>query len=156
MISEIEREAHQSRRMVELARKLAEECPNTWRWGDGDGGAIINAVFRAFEEAGLREEPQPYNDTRCTCSTHPMEEDDAGQTLYCFYNRGGELLYVGVAENPFARWSRHAKDKPWFGEVSRFETEWFPDRDSVIAAERRAIKVESPKYNIIHNRLEVR
>lgn len=149
MTSEIDVEAQQSRRMQELAQQLIKECPMTWRWGDGDGGAIINAIFRASEEAGLRKEPQPHNH-RCNCGNHD-ESGEEGQILYRFYNRSGELLYIGITDNPFARWARHSKDKTWFPEVARFETDWFPDRPSVIAAERHAITTEKPKYNIIYS-----
>lgn len=154
--AEIELEVRQSRRVSEIAQMLVAECANTWRWGNSDGGFIINAIYAAFEKAGLRNDPQVYMHGACGCGNPAPMEEEVGQTLYRFYNRGGELLYVGVAENPFKRWQQHSKDKPWFGEVSRFETDWFPDRPSVLAAERRAIKVESPKYNVIHNEVGVK
>lgn len=148
---EISLEAWQSRRVSEIAQMLVDECANTWRWGNSDGGFIISTIYAAFEAADLRNDPQIYTYGTCGCGNPAPMEDEIGQTLYRFYNRGGELLYVGVAENPFKRWQQHSKDKAWFGEVSRFETDWFPTRESVLAAERRAIKIESPKYNIIHS-----
>lgn len=70
--------------------------------------------------------------------------------LYRFYDRAGELLYVGITRDPGARWSRHAADKPWWHQVQRIAIEPMPDRAIALAAERDAIKAENPRYNIVH------
>lgn len=79
----------------------------------------------------------------------------AGQFLYRLYSRSGELLYVGVTDNCLRRWKEHSKIQPWWSEVHRLTQDWFPDRTSVEAAERRAIQVERPVHNKTHNRGEL-
>lgn len=74
----------------------------------------------------------------------------AMHALYRFYDAGGDLLYVGITNNPSRRWGRHAEDKPWWIEVDRIEIERHPDRPSVLIAERDAIKAELPRYNVVH------
>lgn len=72
---------------------------------------------------------------------------DRQQTLYRFFNKSNELLYVGITSNPFARMSGHASDKHWFAEVTHATFEHYPTRKAVDAAETRAIRSEYPKYN---------
>ena len=73
------------------------------------------------------------------------------QTLYRARNQQGRLLYVGVAKDWGARWSGHRADKPWFPEVARIDLESYPDRASVLAAEKVAIQSERPLYNKVYN-----
>lgn len=68
--------------------------------------------------------------------------------LYRFYGDDGALLYVGITHNPGARFSQHMADKPWWVDVRGITMERYPDRPSVLAAERRAIEVESPRHNL--------
>jgi predicted GIY-YIG superfamily endonuclease len=76
-----------------------------------------------------------------------------GEThLYRFYDDSGNLLYVGVTNSLESRFSQHQKDKPWYHQVSEIKTETYPTRDAALWAERDAIKLEKPIYNIIHNR----
>lgn len=70
--------------------------------------------------------------------------------LYRFFDAGGDLLYVGITNDPGRRWGRHSNSKPWWHEVDRIEIERYPDRTSVLAAERKAIQEESPRYNVVH------
>ena len=72
--------------------------------------------------------------------------------LYRFFDSDGALLYVGITVNLPARLSRHRDEKEWWVDVVRVSIEWFPDRDSVLAAEKAAIRSEQPRYNIQHNR----
>ncbi|MFM9780438.1 GntR family transcriptional regulator [Streptomyces scabiei] len=70
--------------------------------------------------------------------------------LYRLYDSHGVLLYIGATNNPVARWSKHAADKPWWGDVSRQEIEWHGDRPAALKAEKSAIREEQPKYNSEH------
>jgi predicted GIY-YIG superfamily endonuclease len=70
--------------------------------------------------------------------------------LYRFFDAGGDLLYIGITNDPGRRWGRHATDKPWWIEVDRIELERYPDRTSVLDAEQKAIKEERPRYNVLH------
>lgn len=81
----------------------------------------------------------------------PEPEQDL-QVLYRFWGKDGTLLYVGITFRPNARWKAHSKDKPWWSEVVTITLEFHPDRESVEAAEREAIRSERPKYNVVHNR----
>lgn len=72
--------------------------------------------------------------------------------LYRFFDKDDRLLYVGITLNPGARWKQHSKDKPWWHEVARVTVEHFPDRETVLEAERAAIITERPLHNVVHNR----
>ena len=71
--------------------------------------------------------------------------------LYRFWNAAGDLLYVGISVNPYGRFEQHQADKPWWGEVAKITMQPYPDRESVLAAERDAIECEHPAYNVQHN-----
>lgn len=68
--------------------------------------------------------------------------------LYRFYSDDGRLLYVGISKNPGKRFDQHSQEKSWWPEVRGITVEWYPDRESVVSAERRAIEIERPRYNI--------
>ena len=67
--------------------------------------------------------------------------------LYRFYSDSGQLLYVGITNNPGNRFSQHETDKPWWHEVAVISVEKHESRADALAAEVRAINVESPRYN---------
>lgn len=71
--------------------------------------------------------------------------------LYRMFSAEDELLYVGLTCNPTRRMENHSSSKPWWSTVARIEMEHFPDRPSVKAAERAAIKSEKPAHNIRMN-----
>lgn len=69
--------------------------------------------------------------------------------LYRFYNDGGQLLYVGITNDPPRRMKRHSEKKSWWPKVRGLTFDWYPDRSSVLAAEKRAIRIENPLHNIV-------
>ena len=69
--------------------------------------------------------------------------------VYRCYSDGGELLYVGETGDLGKRLADHAK-KLWFVQVRGITLEWYADELEALKAERRAIHVEHPKYNIQH------
>ncbi len=71
--------------------------------------------------------------------------------LYRMYGAKGALLYVGITNCPELRFSQHACDKPWWGEVKRIDKMWLPSRDDAERTEKYAIRTEHPLYNIEHN-----
>jgi hypothetical protein len=73
------------------------------------------------------------------------------ETLYRFYAKDGQLLYVGVTMNPPDRFKDHRHQKEWWPMVSGITMETYDSRAAVLDAERRAIKIEHPKYNVQHN-----
>lgn len=70
------------------------------------------------------------------------------QTLYRFWDSGGDLLYVGISVRPWDRWKQHRGDKPWWEEVASVTLQNFATREDVEAAEIAAIRSENPRYNI--------
>lgn len=73
------------------------------------------------------------------------------QALYRFYSGTGQLMYVGITKDPPGRIGQHGREKDWWTEVSGISVEWHPDRNTALAAEKRAIQVEHPRYNVQHN-----
>jgi excisionase family DNA binding protein len=65
------------------------------------------------------------------------------------FDESGTLLYVGVAGNPMERFSEHRRDKQWWAEIASITIESHPTRESALAAEIRAIRTESPRYNVV-------
>lgn len=68
--------------------------------------------------------------------------------LYRLYDIADRLLYIGIAVNPPARWTGHAREKLWWQEVARITIEWYDTWELAEEAERKAIKVESPTHNV--------
>jgi predicted GIY-YIG superfamily endonuclease len=76
--------------------------------------------------------------------------------LYRFFDARGTLLYVGITDDPRARWSGHAhkarhKENAWWHQVHIVHTEWLPTRAEAEAAEIISIRHEHPVHNSAHN-----
>lgn len=71
--------------------------------------------------------------------------------LYRFFDATGHLLYIGITADLPTRLGDHNEKKPWWTEVASVTVEHYPDRPSVLQAEKAAIKAERPRYNIEHN-----
>jgi hypothetical protein len=69
--------------------------------------------------------------------------------VYRCYSDSGELLYVGSTGQLGKRLGAHA-EKAWFIQVRGMTFEWYADELDARNAERRAIHVEHPKYNVVH------
>lgn len=76
---------------------------------------------------------------------------DSTHVLYRFYNATGQLLYVGITMNPPQRFKSHGGGKEWWSQVAGITVESYNSRADLEGAERRAIQVERPLYNIVHN-----
>ena len=72
--------------------------------------------------------------------------------LYRHYSEDKTLLYVGISNRIPRRIKEHRKLSKWFEEVVDIKIEWLPNRDSATVAEKKAIKEEKPKWNIVHNK----
>ena len=71
--------------------------------------------------------------------------------LYRLYDDAGQLLYVGISNNPVRRGHQHIDRQPWAHQVRR--QEWsspYPTRRAALDAERLAIIAEKPRYNVVH------
>jgi hypothetical protein len=67
--------------------------------------------------------------------------------LYRFFNKKGELIYVGISVDPLSRWMTHATYKAWWSEVTEKTTEWYDTTPLAADAERIVIRRDRPKYN---------
>lgn len=70
--------------------------------------------------------------------------------LYRHYNSASELLYVGISLSATYRFKQHQRSAQWIADAVRMETQWFATRKEAEAAERSAIKIENPKFNVAH------
>lgn len=68
--------------------------------------------------------------------------------LYRHYDEEGELLYVGVSLSTVQRLANHRDDSSWFKEIRSVTIEGFETRKQALAAERKAVENERPKYNV--------
>lgn len=72
--------------------------------------------------------------------------------LYRFYDADGALLYVGITYDIGIRFHNHSRKKEWWPAATDLTVKWYETRDLAMAAEREAIKTESPVWNIQHAR----
>ena len=67
--------------------------------------------------------------------------------LYRYFDDKGVLLYVGMSFSAFARAAQHRLGSFWFEAAKNMTIEAFPSRRDAVAAERKAIATENPKFN---------
>ncbi|MGW3383311.1 GIY-YIG nuclease family protein [Streptomyces albogriseolus] len=77
---------------------------------------------------------------------------DQRTALYRLFNKGGELIYVGITYDPAVRWYQHGRDKSWWPEVVEKSVEWFPNRQLALDQEAEVISSLSPRYNTAEHR----
>ena len=68
--------------------------------------------------------------------------------LYRCFDKDGTLIYVGMSINIRRRLSQHINKSGWFFDVSEIKISRYIDEEQCRAAEKHAIRTESPKYNI--------
>lgn len=73
------------------------------------------------------------------------------ETLYRFFDKNDQLLYVGISNNWTQRLKQHYKDSDFFEEASFITLTYFDTRAEVEAAEKLAIETEQPIYNKAYN-----
>lgn len=82
-----------------------------------------------------------------------MPKAPQGRTaLYRCYG-GGELLYIGISNDPDFRWKGHLyrDSREWARLATRRVDQWFQTRTEAEAAEVAAIQAERPRFNGTHN-----
>jgi len=67
--------------------------------------------------------------------------------VYHFYDRQGNLLYVGITNDLQRRWAQHEADKPWWHLVARKESVQYPTREEAAKVEAHQIRRLRPMYN---------
>lgn len=68
--------------------------------------------------------------------------------LYRCWAVDGHLLYVGCSSSPLIRMKQHESFRSWATAIASVTLEWFPDKRSALTAEKAAIAVELPEWNI--------
>jgi predicted GIY-YIG superfamily endonuclease len=74
-------------------------------------------------------------------------------TLYRCFDGDGVLLYIGISKYPLRRLSSHHDniDATWTNSVYSVKFTKFKTRRKALEEEKRAIRAEKPKFNVIHN-----
>lgn len=70
-----------------------------------------------------------------------------GTALYRFFDKGNQLLYVGISNYPASRVETHRRSSPWRDQIARHSIEEHPSRSAAAFAESEAINTEFPLYN---------
>lgn len=69
--------------------------------------------------------------------------------LYRCFDRTGDLLYVGISQDPFTRFRQHrAEHRHWALDAVRGHISVFPSQGAARRAEVHAIRTEHPIWNI--------
>lgn len=81
--------------------------------------------------------------------THPQ----LGKTaIYRLYDASGQLLYLGLANDPERRWEEHSRSKFWWHLVARKEVAWYASREEAGRVEEEATASERPKHDMLWRR----
>lgn len=67
--------------------------------------------------------------------------------VYRHISADGEVLYVGCAMNPMARFNLHRSQSPWARSVATIQIEWFDTLAAALAEEKRLIETIRPRCN---------
>lgn len=79
---------------------------------------------------------------------------DGPQTLYQAWSGWGPFKrweHVGVTNSPSRRMREHRANSDWWLEARVVRLKRYPERPSVLEAERLMIKTKRPRFNIQHN-----
>jgi len=71
--------------------------------------------------------------------------------LYRAYTSNGDLLYIGITDDPHTRFAFHDWVTPWWHEVAETKLEEYGSRWEAMEAERAAILAEVPFHNVLAN-----
>lgn len=79
---------------------------------------------------------------------HPRRPSALRVALYRHYDKAGVLLYVGITKDLEARFGGHGNTATWWPFAHSASVEWHPDRATALRAEREAITLELPLFNV--------
>ena len=71
--------------------------------------------------------------------------------LYRFFDDKDQLLYIGISKTVLARMAQHFQTKDWIPDTGYLKWSSFDERWQAEIAERRAIVVEKPIWNVMFN-----
>jgi hypothetical protein len=89
------------------------------------------------------------NGRRMVLSCVSGSTKDVETSLYRHFDRGGILLYVGIAIDPIKRLYSHSSVSHWYDQIDTIKIERYPSREAARAAELAAIRDEKPLHNIV-------
>lgn len=79
-----------------------------------------------------------------------MTQRHSTPTLYRLRDHSGRLLYVGISDHPVRRLREHERYKEWWRAVTSVNFESHETMKDAAVAERKAIRLEKPLFNIQH------
>jgi hypothetical protein len=66
--------------------------------------------------------------------------------VYTLLNSNGEVIYIGVSDNPASRVQDH-RAKSWGDQIADWTVDWYETREQGERAEKQAIFTHQPLYN---------
>lgn len=84
----------------------------------------------------------------------PRHDLRGPSALYRYFDECDRLLYVGITKTPEKRDREHSMLAEWHQFATRQTVEWHEDRDAALAAERAAIRDESPVFNLLGSHVD--
>jgi len=79
------------------------------------------------------------------CGSLPIQH----HVVYRALDRDDVVLYVGVTNSLFARMAQHRRSSPWWTSAVRIDWTIYDNRVEAETAERTAIHLHSPHWNIV-------
>jgi hypothetical protein len=80
-------------------------------------------------------------------SRRPPRKPRVKTTLYRYYDKDWNLLYVGITSSAHGRGVQHSRTAPWWLDVAYATIRHFGSRNTALAAELLAIRSEHPRFN---------
>ena len=113
----------------------------------------LDLAVRCAERAGacVMDARIDENGRRMVLSCVSGPTKDVETSLYRHFDRGGALLYVGIAIDPIKRLYGHSSVSDWYDQIDTIKIERYPSRKTALAAEVEAIRIEKPLYNTAHH-----
>ena len=108
------------------------------------GQALSPALLRLIE--ALAQQAYAQEVAGGALMTADQEFEARENFVYRYFDRAGQLLYVGVTNAPENRHRGHAR-KPWYRQIARKTLTPYSCRSAALAAERHAIATERPLHN---------
>ena len=72
-------------------------------------------------------------------------------TVYQYFDRHGQLLYVGVTARNIRRAVEHAETKEWWTQACSCSLEHYATREAALEREAELIRRYCPPFNTVHN-----
>ena len=93
--------------------------------------------------------PEPFRteSRRRFVKSHPLDAS-VPAAVYFVYNDTGDVVYIGVTYDPYARIRNHANTAPWRSEIAEWSADWYLNRRDAEYVELILISEQQPIYNV--------